>query len=408
MFWRFVVVAFLASFSATGVMAITLECLNDETNCTLFDVQTDYKNEIEWTVDKFKTQKAIRIEIKRSKFPFFPSNIFEAMTNLKTLVAEDCGIVNLKIFGLNSLLNLAGILELKLDYNMVEALEAYTFYQTKNLKYLKFRFNRLSHIDALAFYGLSNLEFLILSDNQLANLDQSVFAPLVSVAHIHLSHNKLKVFNFDILASNDNLKLLALTNNSLSILQATLVNNVVNFIDLPYNQLGNISALGKMKGMHELYLSENKKVDLILDDFSEMTQLQKFQLEGVDLQRRLNNNYQFLQPLQQLRILQIGRNNLKSLSLFPSLTNLEILTVDKNEISELNVTGLRAQFPRLKNIAIHENPWNCQVLMNVYNLLTLNQFRIVFRQKYRGVPAGSKSVNRISCAEKDINTKYDR
>jgi Leucine-rich repeat (LRR) protein len=408
MLCRFVVLAFLASFSTTGVIAITLECSNDEMNCTIFDVQTNYKNEIEWTVDKSKTQKAIKIEIKRSKFPFFPSNFFEPMTNLKTLVAVDCGIVNLKIFGLNSLLEFTEILNLDLTYNLVETLEAYTFYQTKNLRNISLYSNRLSYIDALAFYGLSHLEFLNLYNNQLANLHQSVFAPLVSVAHIHLSRNKLKVFNFDNLANNGNLKALVLWNNSLSTLQATLVNNVIDIIDLGGNQLGNISALGKMKGMHDLYLYNNKKVDLIFDDFSEMSQLSLLHIDGVDFQRRLNNNYQFLTPLQQLRDLYIGGNNLKSLNQFPSLQNLVELGVDKNEISDLDVTSLRAQFPKLINIIINDNPWKCHVLTNVYNLLLINNIKIDFRKKYPGLPAGSINVNRIACDDKVVNTKYDR
>jgi Leucine-rich repeat (LRR) protein len=408
MFWPFVVLAFLASFSTAGVMALTLKCSNDETNCNLFDVQTNSKNEIEWTIDKFKTQKATRIEIKRSKFPNFPSNFFEAMTNLETLLANDCGIVNLQIFGSNSLLNLAGILNLELNRNLLETLEAYTFYRTKNLKNLSLHANRLSHIDALAFYGLSYLEFLNLSNNKLAHLDPSVFTPLFSVSEIILTNNQLKVFNFDILASNGNLKTLGLWNNSLSTLQATLVNNVIGSIELANNQLENISALGKMKGMHTLTLNDNKKVDLILADFSEMTQLSILYIDGVDLQRYVNNNYQFLTPLQQLMELYIGRNNLKTLSQFPSLLNLEYLAININEISELDVTGLRERLPSLIAIAIQENPWECQVLMNVYDLLIINNIQIDYRSSYQGVPAGSKSVDKIACDEKFVNTKNDR
>jgi Leucine-rich repeat (LRR) protein len=334
--------------------------------------------------------------------------LFEAMTNLKTLVAVDCGIVNLKIFGLNSLVNLTGILDLDLTYNLVETLEAYTFYQTKNLRNIFLHHNRLSHVDALAFNGLSHLEILSLSYNQLANLDQSVFTPLLSLKTLYLSHNQLKVFNFDILANNGNLKKLELWNNLLSTLQATLVNNVIDHISLPDNQLENISALGKMKGMHALLLFDNKKVDLISEDFLKMSQLQLLNIDGVDLQRRFNNNYQFLTPLKQLKELYIGNNNLKSLNQFPSLQNLVDLGVDKNEISDLDVTGLKAQFPRLIGIAINDNPWKCQVLMNVHNMLLINNIKIDFRERYPGLPVGSINVNGIVCDDKVVNTKYDR
>jgi Leucine rich repeat len=408
---QFAVLAFLALISTTGVMAVRLDCSTDDTDCILYDVQTNGDNEIEFpqSFNRALAQKLTKIEIKRSKFPYFPGNFFKAMPNVKFLTARDCGIVTLDVFGLHSSYTGTGIVTLNLEYNLAETLEAYAFHRTRNLLTLELSNNLLTHIHALAFYGLSQLEILNLADNQLVYLDQSVFTPLISLMQLYLGSNQLQVLNLDIFHGNVKLDLLFLAANELSTLQATFVNKVIDYIDLSGNQLVDISALGKMKGMHSLILSDNKEVNLIADDFAEMEGLNSLQLEGVGLQHRLNNNNQFLKPLQQLWSLHIGRNNLTSLSQL-SHPIISELVVDRNEISELDVNALKAKLPELTDINISNNPWKCQVLTKVLDQLKKLEIELIFRGgNFPVPPMSSKSVKSIICDHKNVspNLKFN-
>jgi Leucine rich repeat len=414
MWWQFVVHALI---STIGVIAIKLDCVNDNTDCRLYDVRTNTDNEI-YFPRKFNrnlAQKSTKIEIKRSKFRKFPINFFDGMPNVIFLIARDCGLetLNSSLFGLNSSYSLIGIETLDLAYNLVETLEAYTFRQTKNLIHLDMSHNLLFHIDAHAFHGLSRLDYLNLSHNQLTNLDQLVFTPIQSLTQLDLGTNHLQTLNLDILHDNVELKDLILAKNKLSMLKITLINNVIRHIDLSGNQLVDISALGKIKAMHTLELADNKNVNLISKDFSAMAGLNRLDLDGVDLQRRINNNYQFLKPLRQLLLLQIGRNNLTSLSQL-SHSIISRLDVDGNEISELDIYALKLRLPELAEININNNPWNCQALTKVLEQLERLKIVLSFRGDVNPVPpAGRTNVKGIVCDKKvpsptsKVGDKYD-
>jgi Leucine-rich repeat (LRR) protein len=382
--WRFVVLSYFILFLTTDA-TMAARIVYDRYAPGLHDVRLNENNEIDFpsTLDQESAQKFTEIKIWNSKFPYFPRNFFKAMPNLKILGAQDCGIVTLKIFGLHSSENLTGINNLYLDYNLVETLEAYSFQQTRNLKHLYMKKNRLSHIDALAFYGLAQLEHLILSDNQLTRV----------------------VSNIDIFHDNVKLKYLKMANNKLSTLQATLENNVIDYIDLSGNQLVDISGLSKMNGMHDLKLADNKEVDLFSVDFSKMVQLIDLDLSGVNLPSKLNNNYQFFKSMPQLSVLSIDRNNLTSLSQFPVLPEIHKLTIEGNEISNLDVNALKAQFPKLDVIIFGDNPWNCQDLPNVVDQLLKLEITLPIRNMFcKGAPAGTVTVRYGSSSIEIVST----
>jgi Leucine-rich repeat (LRR) protein len=407
MCWRIVVLAFIALVSTTGVIAINLNCSSDGTICELYDVRTN-KIEFSSTMDRTLAQKSTKIDIKRSKFPFFPANLFEVMPNVESLRARNCGLAKLKIFGLDSSNNLPSIVALDLENNLVNILDAYAFYQTPNLNQLDLSRNRLYNIDALAFYGLSQLKYLYLSDNQLTVLDQSVFTPLISLVQLFLENNQLQILNFDMFSDNVELSDINFSENKLSTLQATVVNNVIQNIGLSGNQLVDISALVLMKGMQILLLSDNIAVNLNSDEFAKMTELRRLDLDGVDLQRRLYNNYQFLKPLQQLWALHIGRNGLTSLSQFPSFPKLQELGIDGNELSALDVNALTTQYPELKEININNNPWNFQVLTKLLEQLEKMEIVTNFkRDGYQLQPVGSQNKEIIGSNSNVMRTNVN-
>jgi Leucine-rich repeat (LRR) protein len=411
MYWRYIMLALLALVSSTSAMETSLKCDTDgdgdSVNCALLDARIDANNEIDFpaSFDRHVARQLTSIEIKRSNFKFFPSNLIEVMPNLKSITVQNCGLVMLNAtnFGFASTQDLEDVESLHLGDNQLETLKAYTFSQAKGLIELQLANNRLSNIDAAAFYGLSRLDVLDLSHNLLDYLDVDVFLPLVSLHRIVLKQNQFQVFNLDIFRGNVKLFDVYLANNALKQVQATLVNNVAKYFDLSANQLVDISALGKMKGMDTLVLSGNKNVNLRPNAFSEMGQLKQLLLEDIDLRLRLNNEYVFLTPLRQLQILFIARNRLTSLNRFPNLPELRSLIANENDISTLDVNALKAQQPKLEDLNIINNRWNCQVLTKVFD--EMNKLRI--RSSFHSSTGREEPAMRITNVEGVICTNDD-
>jgi Leucine-rich repeat (LRR) protein len=403
---RYAVLRILALISTTSaIMAVRLDCPNKFLICTLYNVETNDKNEIEFprAFDRNMAQKLTGISFKHSKFKSFPNNLFKVMPNLKSIVARDCELTELdeSTFGLSSTNNVTGIKQLHLSGNLLTILEAYTFSNTENLVYLDVEHNHLSQIDANAFDGLSHLEFLILSENQLEYLNPSVFAPLLSLRHLGLRNNQIQVFNFDNIKGNRGLTI-NLAKNKLSKLQSSGANNVVDNIDLSDNQLVDISALTNLKGMRFLRLSNNKKVELKSNDFSKMTSLLALDLNSVNLLRQANKYNEFLNPLCNLLLLSISSNELTSLKKFPLLPKLQNLVADGNDISNLVVNDLKTKFPKLEKININNNTLDCEELKNVQNMLKKNKIKLSFgkeRKVAQRQPNGT-------IAECDTNDKH--
>jgi Leucine-rich repeat (LRR) protein len=411
--WRKVVtVAFLASISIAGAMKpVSLDCTSNRKSCALLDVRTnaDYQIEFPPKFNRNLAQQVTSVEIKRSNFAYFPGNLFEVMPKLESITARGCGLValNAYTFGAYSPYNVVGVKNLRLERNQLANLEPYTFSKAEELFELRLARNRLSSIDPLAFYGLGRLDVLDMSHNQLTHLDLAVFATLPSLRTIHLRENKFQVFNFDVFRDNVRLNYVNLADNGMTTLQATAVNNVARHIDLRSNQLVDISALGWLKGMDILQLSDNKNVALGPTTFAEMAQLNHLRLDGVDLQRRQNNDYRFLAPLRQLRVLYIGQNGLTAIAPLPGLSKLHTLIVNKNELSSLDANALKAQHPKLMQININNNRWDCQTLTNVVGQLKNSRIKLNFNSgEGQGRPAVSgTNVEGVGC-DGDASISY--
>jgi Leucine-rich repeat (LRR) protein len=92
----------------------------------------------------------------------------------------------------------------------------YTLFNSfRNLVFLNVEWNEIEYIEPYSFYNLNILETLILSNNQIRDLDTQALDGLSQVVTLNLSHNYLETVNLGLFSDLYNLKTLDMSNNSL-------------------------------------------------------------------------------------------------------------------------------------------------------------------------------------------------
>jgi Leucine rich repeat len=85
-----------------------------------------------------------------------------------------------------------------------------------------------------------------------------------------------------------------------------------------------------------------------------------------------NLEYGTFSHLPDLTNLDISYNSLKKidLNIFTSLTSLEKLALDGNDLTEISYEDIKHTFPKLKSISLSENNWNCTYLTTMIKKMT--------------------------------------
>ncbi|XP_036403919.1 slit homolog 3 protein [Megalops cyprinoides] len=108
-----------------------------------------------------------------------------------------------------------GIMEIRLEQNLIKAIPAGAFSPYKKLKRIDLSKNQISDIAADAFSGLRSLTSLVLYGNKIAEIPKGLFDGLVSLQLLLLNANKINCLRVNTFQDLQNLNLLSLYDNKL-------------------------------------------------------------------------------------------------------------------------------------------------------------------------------------------------
>uniref|UniRef100_A0AAX7SX28 Slit homolog 3 (Drosophila) n=1 Tax=Astatotilapia calliptera TaxID=8154 RepID=A0AAX7SX28_ASTCA len=108
-----------------------------------------------------------------------------------------------------------GIVEIRLEQNLIKSVPAGAFSAYKKLKRIDLSKNQISDIAADAFSGLRSLTSLVLYGNKITELPKGIFDGLVSLQLLLLNANKINCLRVNTFQDLQNLNLLSLYDNKL-------------------------------------------------------------------------------------------------------------------------------------------------------------------------------------------------
>ncbi|XP_016108650.1 slit homolog 3 protein-like [Sinocyclocheilus grahami] len=108
-----------------------------------------------------------------------------------------------------------GIVEIRLEQNMIKGIPAGAFSTYKKLKRIDLSKNQISEIAEDAFSGLRSLTSLVLYGNKIAEIPKGLFDGLVSLQLLLLNANKINCLRVNTFKDLQNLNLLSLYDNKL-------------------------------------------------------------------------------------------------------------------------------------------------------------------------------------------------
>uniref|UniRef100_A0A3Q3J1P2 Slit homolog 3 (Drosophila) n=1 Tax=Monopterus albus TaxID=43700 RepID=A0A3Q3J1P2_MONAL len=108
-----------------------------------------------------------------------------------------------------------GIMEIRLEQNLIKSVPAGAFTAYKKLKRIDLSKNQISDIAADAFSGLRSLTSLVLYGNKITELPKGLFDGLISLQLLLLNANKINCLRVNTFQDLQNLNLLSLYDNKL-------------------------------------------------------------------------------------------------------------------------------------------------------------------------------------------------
>uniref|UniRef100_A0A672YYX4 Slit homolog 3 (Drosophila) n=1 Tax=Sphaeramia orbicularis TaxID=375764 RepID=A0A672YYX4_9TELE len=108
-----------------------------------------------------------------------------------------------------------GIVEIRLEQNLIKSVPAGAFTAYKKLKRIDLSKNQISDVAADAFSGLRSLTSLVLYGNKITELPKGLFDGLVSLQLLLLNANKINCLRVNTFQDLQNLNLLSLYDNKL-------------------------------------------------------------------------------------------------------------------------------------------------------------------------------------------------
>lgn len=386
-------------------------------------------------------------------FVTLPPGLFERFPNVRTMYTWHSGLQKLNR---NSLRNALHLTTLDLTKNRIAYLTSDTFALAVNLKQLELSTNAIRTIDEQSFAGLGRLRILYLDDNRIEALAPDTFKPLIQLHTIRLNKNRLKRIPATLFAENMHLanvylhenaiewllgehtfshlaamrefdlhnnpienlencvinahsidirrtgargtyvgtrtRRLIAANNRITFVQ--IANDAVNlqYLDLAYNELMEMKNLTALTELTYLDLSYNRIVDIELNSFANMRQLETLKLRRSGLH---TVSYGSFSHKLNLKLLDISYNQLQhiDLNMFISMGALRTLYLDGNNITDADMSEIRKVFPSLTKIGIAGNNWHCTRLAAAIKHLETNEIALASI----GLVKNSENIKGIPC-----------
>ncbi|KAF2904145.1 hypothetical protein ILUMI_02034 [Ignelater luminosus] len=222
--------------------------------------------------------------------------------------------------------NLPEIDGLVISYSKVKRIRQRAFSNLARLTSLTLSHNEIESIDNDAFYNLNSLVYVYLSDNKIAFLEFGVFSTLPKLLRIHLDNNELEVFEAEWFADDANL----------------------HTIDLNHNFIRSIhkNTFKPFRTLNSLELSSNRIQFIHKDAFDNLEMLETLYLH--------DNRLRKLEP-----------------DIFKGIKNIYSLWINGNNLTYMPDKILQdLRSPKLFQLTIHTNPWQCACYNNIMQWAT--------------------------------------
>ncbi|CAH0553904.1 unnamed protein product [Brassicogethes aeneus] len=286
--------------------------------------------------------------------------------------------------------------ELYFDLNNIQIIRKGVFNCLGRLRILSFKFNKLEIIEEDAFSGLEKLTHLDLKHNFIYHLNQNTFYPLKNLYLLDISNNFINT------ANQSHLRFTSITEfyldyNKIHQLQNVMFNNVsVNILDISHNNLSVIEpeAFLNQNNLYDLNLNNNK-LDKLSSSLHYLLGLKKLDLSYNNLQ---TISMGFFDHFNYLESLNLTHNKLVSV-LGSNVLNVKYLGLAYNKIKEFDIKSLKS-FPKLNQISLDGNMWDCKILSSVAQELSSRS--IVIK---KGHERNLINVLGIECSESNDTTK---
>uniref|UniRef100_A0A671LJY6 Slit homolog 3 protein-like n=1 Tax=Sinocyclocheilus anshuiensis TaxID=1608454 RepID=A0A671LJY6_9TELE len=314
-----------------------------------------------------------------------------------------------------------GIVEIRLEQNMIKSIPAGAFSTYKKLKRIDLSKNQISEIAEDAFSGLRSLTSLVLYGNKIAEIPKGLFDGLVSLQLLLLNANKINCLRVNTFKDLQNLNLLSLYDNKLQTISKGLFTPLrsIKTLHLAQNPFmcdchlkwladylfDNPIETSGARCSHPRRLA-NKRISQVKG--------KKFRCTGAeDYRSRLSSEcFQDLVCPERCRCegTVVDCSNLKLTKTPPHLPeHTTDLRLNDNEISVLEATGAFKKLPNLRKINLSNNKLR-DIREGSFDgaggvlelLLTGNKLQSVSGRMFKGL-SGLKTLmlrsNQISCVD---------
>lgn len=405
---------FLAS-SICDVIVLRLDFNNIEYldsnwfNChtKLSDLRISYNNLR--TIESGVMSSLINIQIivlQYNNIEVIKSEAFSNLSKLTQLTLCHNMIREIHLFAFNNLSSLKSIECLEDQY--IETLQPYALNRLDKLGSISFQNNRLTSLSPDSFVGLTSVTELKLQRNLLRAVDSRVLDKMPKLEGVNISMNYLTKIHVGLVQGLTNMASLDFKQNEIEIIEPYsfidqteslqklyLAQNKLNFIkkshfsmlralqtlSLSYNQISSIEpgSFDKTTSLLYLYLDHNCIHSIHRDLFKGLNQLSELnmgnnvilKLDGSVFRNLikltvLNLSYNqietlyelIFQDLKNLKVLDLSNNRLKNVAsplIFQGLVSLQTICLSKNLIENISFQTLSASSQTLTSLYLDSN-----------------------------------------------------
>lgn len=294
---------------------------------------------------------AFQVTFEHCLLPYVPHNFFHRLQNIHQINLELCGVetINSGKFADGSQLE-----KLWMSFNELIELPAVLFSNTPHIQEIDFSYNKINHIHPKAFHGgTKKLMKLDLSGNCIGDLDKNVFASLLNLMKLDLSYNSIEHFDVD-LSNLTELVSLSINNNKIVQLDCNIFSKVTS-IDASTNRLREIDWSCESSFLFSLNLADNLLSNLTLSAVGlsktlRILNVARNKIETISIENDLPklkeldlmaNNLKNISAISEhcvaLKLLGLSNNNIQQLdaNAFVKMTNLEYLYLQNTSLTEV-------------------------------------------------------------------------
>ena len=323
-------------------------------------------------------------------------NYLSYLTKLKNMNLSNN---NLRSEEIKNIINKIKTLQkINLSNNNIEQL---IFEKSNGLIELDLDNNKINYLSFSCNIG-DKFEFLIYltaNENRIQNIEG--INNLINLEYLSLSVNEIRELNIKKL---NKLKYLQLKSNLLENFIIYKNNQLLQYIDISFNNINSFTIFGECKALKNLILDNNKLGDI---SFGEIKNINQY-----------NNDINVNNKFKNLELLDISFNLINDIKFLILFKNTQKINISFNNIDNIiDLLSMLKNFPKLKEINLIENEFN----KNIYNteILSNNIFNNIneyldspnINSMYKKQIISYRScilinINNISCLD-NINVTKD-